>query len=198
MIKTKKKYYAVRPPLGPRVLESWKECSALVSGVSGARYKSFPDRAAAEAWAHQRDPEPLTEGLFLYVDGSFISGHSHAGWAVAAVEGGELLWTLSGITAEPALSRNIDGELEGAAQAIFWLRKNPQPATICHDYEGIARWALGEWKRTSVVAKRYVERVQPLPEELRFEKIKAHSGEQWNELVDDLARGALLDSKKVL
>lgn len=191
---SKKKYYAIRPPIGPKVVESWDECAALVLGVSGALFRSFGDRDSAELWAEEREEMLFEGGLRLYVDGSFVPGVEEAGWAVAAVENGALLWTMAGKTGA-ALSRNIDGEVEAAAQAIEWLREHPQPATICHDYEGIARWALGEWKRNSEVAKRYAARVSPLPKEVRFEKIRAHSGEEWNELVDRLAREELLKTK---
>jgi len=194
----KKKFYAIRKPIGPKIEDQWEECASLVIGVSGARFKSFLDRQAAEEWLLQEEHTPLHQGLRIYVDGSFIADNAHGGWAIAAVRDDQLLWTLSGITDEAALSRNIDGEVEAAARAIEWLRLNPQPATLCYDYEGIARWAQGDWKAVSYVAKRYVERVIPLPTHLRFEKIRAHTGDQWNELVDELARRSLTEMKKSL
>jgi ribonuclease HI len=56
----KKKYYAYFvPAFGPNaargamkqgVTDSWAVCEKFVSGKTGARFKAFDDRAAAEAW----------------------------------------------------------------------------------------------------------------------------------------------------
>ena len=187
-----RKFYAVRAPLGPAVFETWDECKAVVAGVSGARYKSFATRGEAEAWAAERAAETPDDGVLrLYVDGSFVPSCPFAGWAVVAVRNGEKLWTMSGRTERPAESRNVDGEVEAATRAIRWLRENPQRAEIVHDYEGVARWALGEWKAKSAVARRYAADAAPLPEGLSFRHVVAHAGEVWNETADSLARGAL-------
>lgn len=187
-----RKFYAVRAPVGPAVFETWDECRAVVEGVSGARYRSFASRGEAEAWAEERAEEAPDGVLRLYVDGSFVPSSPFAGWAVVAVRNGERLWTMSGRTESPAESRNVDGEVEAATRAIRWLRENPQRAEIVHDYEGVARWALGEWKAKSAVARRYAAEASPLPEGLSFRHVAAHTGEVWNETADALARGELL------
>ena len=48
----KKKYYAYVVPQSnvSGVTSDWKKCEAIVSGKTGARYKAFDDKAAAEAW----------------------------------------------------------------------------------------------------------------------------------------------------
>lgn len=43
------KFYVVWSGKTPGVYDSWEQCRAQVQGQSGAQYKSFPDRAAAEA-----------------------------------------------------------------------------------------------------------------------------------------------------
>ena len=186
-----RKFYAVRAPVGPAVFETWDECRAVVEGVSGVRYKSFATFGDAKAWAEERAPEVSDDVLRLYVDGSFVPSDDRAGWAVVAVRNGKKLWAESGTTAGPAESRNVDGEVEAATRAIRWLREHPQRAEIVHDYEGVARWALGDWKAKSAVARRYVEAAAPLPEGLSFRRVVAHSGDVWNEAADSLARGAL-------
>ena len=187
-------FYAVRPPYGPAVHNTWEECAAAVLGKPGASYRSFPTREEAELWANGGESAgPADPGtLLLYVDGSFVEGNPRAGWGVIAVRGGEELWRMSGTTERDALSRNVDGELEAATRAVEWLRAHPQPALLCHDYEGVARWATGEWKARSEVAARYVEAVRPLPPGLSFRHVEAHAGERWNEAVDSLARSAVL------
>lgn len=45
----KRKYYVVWHGNNPGVYDSWEECQAQIKGVSGAQYKSYPDKASAEA-----------------------------------------------------------------------------------------------------------------------------------------------------
>ncbi|AYE37377.1 ribonuclease H family protein [Companilactobacillus zhachilii] len=49
------KYYAVRRGKKPGIYLTWPECKAQVDGFAGARYKSFPDRAQAEAFLGGKD-----------------------------------------------------------------------------------------------------------------------------------------------
>ncbi|MFH5810214.1 ribonuclease H family protein [Companilactobacillus sp. FL22-1] len=49
------KYYAVRRGKKPGIYLTWAECKAQVDGFSGARYKSFTDRAQAEAFLGGKD-----------------------------------------------------------------------------------------------------------------------------------------------
>jgi len=49
------KYYAVRRGKTPGIYLTWPECKAQVDGFTGARYKSFPDRAQAEAFLIGKD-----------------------------------------------------------------------------------------------------------------------------------------------
>ena len=49
------KYYAVRRGKQPGIYLTWPECKAQVDGFAGARYKSFPDRAQAEAFIKGQD-----------------------------------------------------------------------------------------------------------------------------------------------
>ena len=70
--------------------------------------------------------------------------------------------------------------------------------TIFYDYEGIEKWATGEWTARKDVAIDYKKRVQRHLMLLRYEhkieiiftKVKAHSGEEFNEKVDRLAKSA--------
>ena len=50
-----KKYYAVRHGRKPGIYLTWAECKEQVQGFTGARYKSFPDRAQAEEFLTGKD-----------------------------------------------------------------------------------------------------------------------------------------------
>lgn len=54
------KYYVVWVGLSPGVYADWESCRAQVTGVPGARYKSFPTREEAEA-AYNNPEKHLTK-----------------------------------------------------------------------------------------------------------------------------------------
>lgn len=188
------KFYAVHTPAGDWIVDTWAECERLTCGVKGNLYKSFPTREAAQEWLGSVTERHPPEMLRVYVDGSYVPGFDRAGWAFVAVEGGVEIASESGVTEYPAESRNIDGELAASLHALDWLRRVGRDGVICHDYEGIARWAKGEWMAKTPVAVRYRDAVKAYPN-ARFEKVSAHSGIRWNEMADGLARAAILAAK---
>ena len=91
--------------------------------------------------------------------------------------------------------RNVAAELEGVKEAINWaIQYNKAKITVYYDYEGIEKWATGEWKANKSITKDYVrfigEKRNSL--EINFFKVPAHSGVRLNEEVDKLAKDALL------
>lgn len=52
---TLQKYYAVRHGRKPGIYLTWPECKKQVEGFTGARYKSFPDKAQAQAFLDGKD-----------------------------------------------------------------------------------------------------------------------------------------------
>lgn len=183
----KKNYYAVKGSLEPQIYNNWAACSKAVHGVKGAIFKGFVTKEEAEEFlnAGKRTSEKSNE-VRVYVDGSFSNANAHAGWGFVAVKDNKEIFSASGVSKEPALSRNIDGELQASIEAILWAEKENIEITICHDYEGIGRWATGEWKANSEVAKQYVDfiRKHKVP---HFVKVSAHSGNKWNDRADELA-----------
>lgn len=202
----KKKFYAINISTGKSIVESWDECKALVEGVSGAQYKSFKTESEAKEWlgfeggassASSPQRDKYHDGqIHVFVDGSFQPSVSdYAGWGVVAIQNSEVLVELKGVTRGPALSRNIDGELRASIEAMRWAYQQGHQVILYHDYEGIAKWALGLWKAKSEIAKLYIQAVQPWVHCVQFQKIAAHSGDQWNDKADELAKTALQEFK---
>lgn len=191
----KQKFYAIKSPNESKIVMTWAECEKLTHGVKGVLFKSFGSRAEAEAWIAGMEA-PVPDGIRVFVDGSFSPDFPKSGWAFVATENDKEIARGSGITAFDAESRNIDGEVMASFQAMRWLDSNDKTGTICHDYEGIARWAKGEWQAKSNIAKRYVAAAQPYLHRVSFEKVEAHTGVKWNELVDKLAKEAIARAKK--
>jgi ribonuclease HI len=191
----KQKFYAIKTPEESKIVMTWAECEKLTHGVKGVLFKSFASRAEAEAWISGMEA-PVPTGLRVFVDGSFSPDFPNSGWAFVVTENDVEIARGSGITAFDAESRNIDGEVMASYQAMRWLDSNDKTGTICHDYEGIARWAKGEWQAKSNIAKRYVAAAKPYLHRVSFEKVAAHTGVKWNELVDQLAKDAIARAKK--
>jgi ribonuclease HI len=191
----KQKFYAIKSPNESKIVMTWAECEKETHGVKGVLFKSFGSRAEAEAWISGMEA-PVPEGIRVFVDGSYTPDFPKSGWAFVVTENDVEIARGSGITAFDAESRNIDGEVMASFQAMRWLDSNDKTGTICHDYEGIARWAKGEWQAKSNIAKRYVAAAQPYLHRVSFEKVAAHTGVKWNELVDKLAKEAIARAKK--
>ena len=68
------KYYAVRKGIKPGIYKDWNTCKAMVTGFSGAQYKSFTTLQEAEAYIKE-DAETAQAGkepeVYAFVDGSF-------------------------------------------------------------------------------------------------------------------------------
>jgi ribonuclease HI len=96
--------------------------------------------------------------------------------------------------AELASMRNVAGEIMGAQAAMqYAVREGLDAITIYHDYEGIAKWALGEWKTNKAGTKAYKEFYQQISSQvkIRFVKVAGHSGDKYNDMADALAKQAL-------
>ena len=191
----KQKFYAIKTPNESKIVMTWAECEKLTHGIKGVLFKSFGSRSEAEAWISGMEA-PVPDGVRVFVDGSFSPGFPKSGWAFVVTENDVEIARGSGITAFDAESRNIDGEVMASFQAMRWLDANDKTGTICHDYEGIARWAKGEWQAKSNIAKRYVAAAKPFLHRVSFEKVEAHTGVKWNELVDKLAKDAIARARK--
>lgn len=211
----KKNFYAAVFKDGAhRIYSNWPACQKATSGVADVRFKGFATKTEAEAWISlclpdrappgQAAPEagdpsgnapasaPPQGEVLIYVDGSYIHKRcKRAGWAWIAIKDGKLLAQDSGVTDEDALSRNIDGELEAAIQAMEWAHRNGHRAVICHDYAGIAAWAMGLWQVKAEISKGYVERIRDIKSGITFRKVTGHSGDVWNDKVDALAGEAI-------
>lgn len=95
---------------------------------------------------------------------------------------------------ELAEMRNVAGEIMGAAQAMKTAKAlGLKELTIYHDYEGIAKWCTGEWKTKKEWTKKYKAFYDEISQDITvsFQKVEAHSGNQYNDIADKLAKEAV-------
>ncbi len=193
-----KKFYAVKHGKTTGIFTSWDECKATVEGVANARYKGFATREEAEAYLTGEEPQLIQpkEGCAVaYVDGSYKAETEEFSYgAVLFVNGEELEFSGAYYNPEVKDMRNVAGELKGAMEMMNYCIKNNIPALeIHHDYEGIAKWAKGEWKTNKLGTKMYKEYCDRVCDKLNitFVKVKGHSGDTNNDRADKLAKKAL-------
>lgn len=213
----KKKIYAVRKGKTTGIFYSWDECSASVNGYPGAEYKSFTTKEEANSYlgnsfAVQIEEEKKdqkntalhgTEStLTAYVDGSFDpSIGKYAFGCILLTPDGEIIRESgNGQDPESLAIRNVAGEMLGAMYAVQWAVNHGYPSlTIYYDYEGIAKWAKGDWKAKNKRTQQYAEFMNGKRSyiQLSFQKVKAHSGDHYNEEVDKLAKSALVNGNGI-
>ena len=213
------KFYAVRVGRTPGIYNSWDDCKAQIDGFSGATYKSF--KTAAEAaefmgWGERpkqssfvveneksdKNMEASCDNIenndlenVAYVDGSYNVATGEFSYGVVMFHNGEEI-TFNKSFSDPELAsmRNVAGEIKGAEAAMEYAYKNGMKTlTIYHDYEGISKWPLKQWAANKEGTKAYQEFYNNIKEyvDIKFVKVKGHSGDKYNDLADKLAKEAL-------
>lgn len=196
----KKYYYAVKDGKTPGIYLNWEDCKKQVIGYKGAIYKKFESSKDAEDFIKGNEASSVEFDLknlpddeaVAYVDGSYNNTTKKCGF-------GAVLFTKKGkedyykVVDNENYSdfRNVTGEVFGSLfvmeKAIeYGLRK----IYIHYDYTGISNWALGNWKMNNELTKNYKKEFDRLKKEIEivFIKVKAHTGDKYNEEADILAK----------
>lgn len=204
-----KKYYAVAKGKSgvPKILETWSECQKEVIGCKGAKYKSFTSKEEAENFIllHinggtsleiKGNEEINDDSIYIYVDGSFMVHKENYSYGFLVVKNNEILFEDNGVgyDKDAIALRNVSGEVEGAMKATEYAINNGyKDIVLCYDYQGIESWALGTWKRNNRITQNYHQFMQENLKNIniKFKKIKGHSGNKFNDRADILAKKAL-------
>lgn len=198
-----KYYYAVRKGRNIGIYDSWAECEENVKGYSGAEYKKFSSYEEALNFIEDNkdekivsDEESLREDeAIAYVDGSFnLSDFTYSYGIVFITSKNKEFYNGKDKDEELALMRNVSGEVKGAMEAMkLALEKGIRTLYLYYDYAGIENWAKGIWKTNKSGTTRYKEFYDSIKDKLdvKFVKVKSHSGVKYNEEADKLAKKAL-------
>lgn len=192
-----KKLYAVKKGVVPGIYKTWSDCEKQVNGYPGATYKSFSSEEEAISYLNG-ESEPIIEkdidtGLEVYVDGSFNALKEQYGWGFVLVNNGESISTGKGTGHNASYIGNhqVAGEIisviEGVKRAIYKGYKN---VCVVYDYEGVEKWMTGDWQAKSKIAQAYIYYMIELQKkiDISFKKVKAHSGNKFNDIADKLAK----------
>lgn len=205
----KQKIYAVKKGNKTGIFYTWEECQAATKGFSSPDFKSFETEEEAKAFlddvdiVYEKQIAPLlAQGkVVAFVDGSFNAEKSTYGFGVHILTPSSSIPVElcgKGSTAEYVELRNITGEILGAINAIDWAWKNEfDTIVIFHDYEGLSKWALGEWQANKSICKFYKSFIDDKKEILNIEfvKVSGHSNNKYNDRVDALAKASVNDNK---
>lgn len=206
----KKKIYAIKKGKQTGLFYSWNECKEAVNGYSGAEYKGFETEEEAKDYlenkvqeikAEERE-EIIDNKLVAYVDGSFDEkiGKYAFGCIILTPRGETIKESGNGNEPDSLAIRNVAGEMLGAMYAVQWAINNGyHDLEIHYDYEGIEKWAQGEWRTKNVLTKKYADFMKEKSGILKisYQKVKAHSGNHYNEEVDKLAKIALTEGNGI-
>jgi len=194
------------------IVNTWAECLAYVKGVKGAKYKSFESMDDANSYLNEgnrmlkkSDENYPKDCIHAYVDGSYNSSDGRYSYGVVCVNHNVVEYIESNATKDTSEKniRQIAGELKGALRAVeYALRQNHTKIVLFHDYEGIAHHATGAWDRKEESSMEYYNKMQKLMNsgiEVIFVKVDSHTGDLFNELVDEKCKECLgINSDKVV
>ena len=192
------KYYAVRCGRETGIFTTWEDCQKQVIGYKNAKFKSFLKKE--DALLYLSDSQDLgdvsrDDAAVAYVDGSFnVKTGEFSFGAVIFGNGTETEMSRAFSDAELSSMRNVAGEIKGAEAAMAYaLEHGMDKLTIYHDYEGIAKWPLGLWKANkegTIAYKDFYDKISKNVN-IKFVKVKGHSGDKYNDVADRLAKEAV-------
>ncbi len=193
------KYYAVKEGRNPGIYTTWEECEKEVKGYSGALYKSFPTLDEAKKYLGLEDTKTSwkrSDEVIAYVDGSFNVKTMTYGYGVVLIDQDRVIKELygDGNHTDYVSMRNVSGEIFGSEVAIrYAIKNNYKKITIYYDYEGIEKWADNIWKTNKPGTMRYKAMIAEFRQKIQIEfvKVAAHTGVEYNERADFLAKKAV-------
>ncbi len=195
---SKKKFYAVRKGYKVGIYNTWDECKKQVNGFSGAEYKSFQTLEEANEYMGVEKKINIGNGEFIeaYVDGSYEHSIKEYGSGVVILKNGmvEKKYSLKGNNKSLVSMRNVAGEIEASKTAMkYCIDNNIKHLKLYFDYEGIEKWCIGAWKTNKEGTIEYKRFYDNIKDKLyvEFIKVKAHSGDKYNEEADKLAKAAI-------
>ena len=125
----------------------------------------------------------------IFVDGSYVSKHPEkiGSWAFIVVKDNNVIYHEKGLFPQQR-TNNTDTELYASYHAILWAYRNNFSANIFHDNEDIV---LSFWNPSNYIKSWYSFEVHDKIENISFIKVKAHNGDDYNRMVDYIAKSVL-------
>lgn len=129
-----------------------------------------------------------------YVDGSYDKKTKVGGFGIVYLDENDTIVSLDAgkLKDQLILSMwNVAGEIVAARTVLYKCLYEKIPSiVIYYDYQGIEKWAKQEWKRKNEFTQEYSEICQLIFKDVNVEfvHVHGHSGDQFNDLADTLAK----------
>lgn len=140
--------------------------------------------------------------LHCYVDGAYSTNYPDrysGAFVIINPETGVVLKTNSGCGTRAIRMRNVAGELSATMRGTQLGLAYAEKIIVFYDYQGIEDWITGAWRCKKAETRAYFnfmfKYINPV-NRIQFVKVKAHSGDKYNELADELAKEALKQNKE--
>lgn len=195
------KFYGVRRGRTTGVFTSWDACRKQVIKFPCAEYKSFMTKKEASAYVSgavtimdHTTTGASNSAIAIWVDGSCFpqrNGSLLIGWGLLVKKDGKEVYRAKGndIPAEALKHRNVAGEIFGILKSLQWCQaQGITKVTLYYDYQGLESWATGAWRAKLPFTQSYAQAVKASGINIHWVKVKAHSGNTENEIVDQLAK----------
>lgn len=189
-----------------KVLNKWEEVKPFVLGEGNKtkKFKKFETINQLFEWVKNEKTinikdekksngtqEQETQPIDFYVDGSFHE--NKVKYASIKIVNGKKTNCIYGVSDNPHIQKykNIAAELKAVVETVNYCKKNNiKEINLYYDYEGIEKWVSGEWKTKNFMTQEYKKYMITNKNKIKinFIKIKAHSGNYFNEMVDKETR----------
>lgn len=200
------KYYAIKKGKIPGIYTDWETAKQQILGVSNASYKSFKTKQEAENFINDIIIENNDKNydIVIYTDGSCINKIGGFGYVI--LKNNQQIEKYDKI---PFESTNQIAELYAIYQSLLYLNVNDYNKSILiksdSNYsikcltEYINKWKNNGFKTINneeVKNKELIISIDLLLknfENVKFEHVYSHRGDKYNEIVDKLAKKAIIN-----
>lgn len=133
--------------------------------------------------------------ITIYTDGSYNPSIKTYGAGIVVCKGNIVIDKIKYNSTKYHSAKNIAGEILASVEAIAYCKeKGYNDIVINHDYIGIGNWADGVWKtkqELTIKYKAFVNSYRDSGMNIKFNHVKAHSGNKMHDLADKLAKEAV-------
>lgn len=213
------KWYAVKRGRSIGVYQTWEECQKQIAGFENADFCSFETETQAYQFLGVKNKKELlqlemqqtefydkySDYINVYVDGSYDYNLGVYSAAFVVVKGDKAVkqYARIGHVKEAADTiKSLAGELSAAMSAVQFVAKQYYAKIMLyHDNLSIRNLLDGTEIPKNKFQEQYVSYMEALKRKFRikieFSKVKAHNGNRWNELADNLAKEEIVKYKKL-
>lgn len=142
----------------------------------------------------KRDEISLTESdkLVAYIDGSYNKAKKSVGsGGVIFYKGEKVPFSFGTKQMQYTKYWNVSGELLASLYVMRWAKEHGiSQLALYYDYMGIEMWATNRWKQNNPLTQWYRTQMAEYMKYMKvsFHKVAAHTGNQYNEEADQLAK----------